>query len=130
MAEVELDYAEMIGCNYLYYLLDLAEIEEWQSDEVVMVYAPSRLFSCLLKRNPIRSSASAIPSRRCISAISPAPRTHYIRDESVVTPDSKRSLPGYDAATVSGEQSLGAIGVTGFSSNIRGLGNQTSLNHA
>lgn len=47
VAEVEPDYTEMTGCNYLYYLPDLVEVEEWQSDEaiqVVMVYAPADYF--------------------------------------------------------------------------------------
>jgi AraC family transcriptional activator of pyochelin receptor len=47
VAEVEPDYTETIGCNYLYYLPDLTEVEEWQSDEpiqVVMVYAPADYF--------------------------------------------------------------------------------------
>ncbi|MBE9180596.1 helix-turn-helix transcriptional regulator [Oculatella sp. LEGE 06141] len=47
VAEVESDYIETPGYNYLYYLPDLTEVEEWQSDEmiqVVMVYAPADYF--------------------------------------------------------------------------------------
>ena len=36
------DYEEVAGCNYLYYLPNLAEVEEWQANEwtqIVMIYA-------------------------------------------------------------------------------------------
>jgi AraC family transcriptional regulator, transcriptional activator of the genes for pyochelin and ferripyochelin receptors len=50
VTEIESDYVEIPGCNYLYYLPDLVEVEEWQSDEaiqVVMVYAPAEYFHAL-----------------------------------------------------------------------------------
>ncbi len=42
ISEIEPDYEEVAGCNYLYCLPDLTEIEEWPANEltqVVMIYA-------------------------------------------------------------------------------------------
>ncbi|WP_416671894.1 helix-turn-helix transcriptional regulator [Egbenema bharatensis] len=54
-AEVEPDYTEATGCNYLYHLPDLTEVEEWQSDEpiqVVMIYAPADYFRSFYSNDP------------------------------------------------------------------------------
>jgi AraC family transcriptional regulator, transcriptional activator of the genes for pyochelin and ferripyochelin receptors len=47
MADVQANYEETAGCNYLYCLPDLTEIEEWQANEliqVVMIYARADYF--------------------------------------------------------------------------------------
>lgn len=47
IAGVRADYEEVAGCNYLYCLPDLSEVETWQSDQliqVVMVYACADYF--------------------------------------------------------------------------------------
>ncbi|MGG6298054.1 helix-turn-helix transcriptional regulator [Leptolyngbya sp. AN02str] len=47
VAEIESDYVEIPGCNYLYYLPNLVEVEEWQANEaiqVIMVYASADYF--------------------------------------------------------------------------------------
>jgi AraC family transcriptional regulator, transcriptional activator of the genes for pyochelin and ferripyochelin receptors len=72
MAEVEPDYTETPGCNYLYYLPDLTEVEEWQSDEtiqVVMVYAPAAYFRsfCLNETSDSNETGLAQPLQRFLA---------------------------------------------------------------
>lgn len=56
VSNVQTDYVECTGCNYLYYLPDLTEIEEWRADEqiqVVMVYAYSDYFESFNANHPL-----------------------------------------------------------------------------
>lgn len=55
---VAADYEEIVGCNYLYHLPDLAEIEKWPSgqlNQMVMIYAHADYFRGL------SSSDDALP---------------------------------------------------------------------
>ncbi|MGP1387535.1 MAG: hypothetical protein ACTS2F_28505 [Thainema sp.] len=68
------DYTETAGCNYLYYLPNLTEVEEWPSDEllhVVMIYAPADYF-----RSFSVSGASLAPSLRRLLDGDEAQRFH------------------------------------------------------
>ncbi len=47
VSDIEPDYTEIAGCNYLYHLPNLAEVEEWPSNEVIhgiMLCAPIDYF--------------------------------------------------------------------------------------